>query len=349
MNTENKTAVWVLTRGGLKLSQKLKQAENEYVFFISDRFDDGTCDVSFKSLRECVGENFNRYPSHLFIMATGIVIRVIADHIKHKTIDPAVVSMDDTGRYVISLLSGHLGGANQLAHKIADLTGADAVLSTATDVNQVPSIDMIAKKKGLRIENPEMIKKINMAFLEKEKIGLYDPFSFFSDFLEGRTIFFSSNTKECGYHVIVDDGIHYDDECLRLRPLTLCVGIGCNRGTPECEIMDLLKEMFLQNKLSLLSIRCIATIDIKKDENGILEASKSLNVPVVFFENQELDAVKDVKNISQIVKKYTGAKSVCEAAAILAAANGELIVEKQKTKNVTLAVARITDPSILSA
>jgi cobalt-precorrin 5A hydrolase len=98
----------------------------------------------------------------------------------------------------------------------------------------------------------------------------------------------------------------------------------------------------------LLSVRNIATIDIKRDEQGILRAAASLEVPIVFFENQELDAVKNVKNTSQLVKKHTGAKSVCEAAAILAAANGKLIVEKQKTKNVTLAVARITDPCILS-
>ncbi len=355
MNTENKTAVWVLTRGGLALSKKLKQKKKDGVFFVSNRFDDDICDVSFTSLRECVKENFNRYPCHLFIMATGIVIRMIADHIRHKTIDPAVVSMDDTGQYVISLLSGHLGGANRLALEIADLTGAEPVISTATDANQVPAIDMMAQEKGLRIENPEMIKKINMAFLEKEKIRFHDPFYLLPDLSDSSDDsgsfpdHFSGDLVECNYRVIIDDCIHDDDNCLRLRPVTLCVGIGCNRGASESEILGLLKDVFLQKSLSLLSIRHIATIDIKKDEEGILRVAESLNVPVVFFKNRELDTVKNVKNISQIVKKHTGAKSVCEAAAILAAANGELIVEKQKTKNVTLAVARITDLSILSA
>ncbi|MDY0374562.1 MAG: cobalt-precorrin 5A hydrolase [Desulfobacterium sp.] len=354
MNIENKTAVWVLTRGGLTLSKKLKQKKIEAVFFVSDRFENEICDVPFSSLRECVGKNFSRYPRHLFIMATGIVIRVIADLISHKTVDPAVVSMDDTGRYVISLLSGHLGGANRLAREIAGLTGAEPVLSTATDVNQVPAIDMIAQEKGLKIENPEMIKKINMAFLEKEKVCFHDPFGLFSDLSDSLDLFgnlpdcFIDEAGECNYRVVIDDVTCEDDHCLRLRPSTLCVGIGCNRGTPESEIMDLLKDVFKQNALSMLSIRHIATIDIKKDEQGILKLSESLNVPVVFFENRELNTVKNVKNISQIVEKHTGAKSVCEAAAILAASNGELIVEKQKTKNVTLAVARITEPSILS-
>lgn len=189
MNIENKTAVWVLTRGGLTLSKKLKQKKIEAVFFVSDRFENEICDVPFSSLRECVGKNFSRYPRHLFIMATGIVIRVIADLISHKTVDPAVVSMDDTGRYVISLLSGHLGGANRLAREIAGLTGAEPVLSTATDVNQVPAIDMIAQEKGLKIENPEMIKKINMAFLEKEKVCFHDPFGLFSDLSDSLDLF----------------------------------------------------------------------------------------------------------------------------------------------------------------
>ncbi|RLB94209.1 MAG: cobalamin biosynthesis protein CbiG, partial [Deltaproteobacteria bacterium] len=329
MNIENKTAVWVLTRGGLTLSKKLKQKKTGFVFFVSDRFENEICDVPFSSLLKCVGKNFSRYPRHLFIMATGIVIRVIADHIRHKTVDPAVVSMDDTGQNVISLLSGHLGGANQLAMEIGDLTGADPVLSTATDVNQVPAIDMIAREKGLKIENPEMIKKINMAFLEKEKIWFHDPFGLFADLSDSLDSFgnlpdcFISETSECDYRVIIDDVICKDDQCLKLRPSSLCVGIGCNRGTPESEIMDLLKDVFKQNALSVLSIRHIATIDIKKDEEGILKVSKSLNVPFVFFENRELNTVKNVKNISQIVKKHTGAKSVCEAAAILAASNGE--------------------------
>jgi cobalt-precorrin 5A hydrolase len=355
MNIENKTAVWVLTHGGLTLSKKLKRKRNNYVFFVSSRLDDEICDVSFTSLKKCVEKNFNRYPRHLFIMATGIVIRMIADHIRHKTVDPAVVSMDDTGRYVISLLSGHLGGANQLTWEIAGLTDAEPVISTATDANQVPAIDMMAQKRGLRIENPEMIKRINMAFLEKEKIWFHDPFSLFSDFLDSSGFtgrlpdYFLSKTREYDCCVMIDDCIHDDNQCLRLRPSTLCVGIGCNRGTTESEIMNLLKDVFLGNALSLLSIRYIATIEIKKDEKGILKVSESLNVPIIFFESRELDSVKNVKNISQLVKKHTGAKSVCEAAAILAAANGELIVEKQKTKNVTLAVSRITDPSILSA
>jgi len=347
MNIENKMAVWVLTRGGLTLTKKLKKEKSNCVCFVSDRFNDGICDVSFTSLKKCVGENFNKYPHHLFIMATGIVIRMIADHIKHKTVDPAVVSMDDNGRYVIPLLSGHIGGANQLALEIAGITGAEPVLSTATDVNHVPAIDMIAKENRLKIENPEMIKIINMAFLEKEKIWFHDPFSLLSDFYESLPDYFLSETKECDCRVIIDDCIHNDDKSLYLRPLTLSVGIGCNRGTSESEIMDLLKDVFMRNSLSIFSIRHIATIDIKKDEQGILKVSKSLNVPIIFLKSRELDTVKNVKNISQIVKKHTGAKSVCEAAAILAATNGELIVEKQKTKNVTLAVARMTDLSIL--
>ncbi len=345
MNTEHKTAVWVLTRGGLIISEKLKQKKEGCVFFVSERFEAEICDVSFLSLRKCVAENFHRYSGHVFIMATGIVIRMIADHLKDKTIDPAVVSLDDTGAHVISLLSGHLGGANELALEIADLIGAEPVLSTATDMNRVPSIDMIAKERNLTIENPEMIKTVNMAFLEGEKVSLYDPCNLLSG-VPG-DVFKEGKASNC--QVMVDDHIYSGSHnMLLLRPPTLSVGIGCNRGTPMLEIMDLIKDVFIYNGLSLKSIKHIATIDIKKDEDGILETGKNLGVHVVYFKNSELDVVEQVKNSSQIVKKHTGAKSVCEAAAILASVRGELIVEKQKTKNVTLAVARRKNPSMSS-
>lgn len=348
MNTENKTAVWVITRGGLKIAETLTKEKNHFVFFVSKTVDNHTGDVVFDSLKSSVKENFSRFRGHLFIMATGIVIRITSRLIKDKTVDPAVVSMDEKAKHVISLLSGHLGGANRLAQKIARLTGAEPVLSTATDLNQVPAIDMIAQKIGLKIENPDMIKKINMAFLENEKIFFHDPFHLLSSVSDELSPFSSMRKQACQYSVIIDDQVHDDKTAFFLRPSSLSVGIGCNRGTGESEITALLTEVFHRMNLSVHAIKQIATIDIKKDEQGILAAARFLNVRVLFFESQVLDKVKTVKNRSKTVEKHTGAKSVCEAAAILSAGNGQLIVEKQKTKNVTLAVARIPEPFLLS-
>jgi len=339
MNTEHKTAVWVITRGGLRIARTLKEKDPDVFLFLSDRFDDDAADATFSSLRESVSENFSRHSHHLFIMATGIVIRMIAGLIQDKTIDPAVVSMDDRGTHVISLLSGHLGGANQLAVKIADLIHAEPVISTATDVNRVPSIDMVASGKGLFIENPGMIKRVNMAFLEQEQISLSDPYGILDGVLPDGC---GGVAGICEYGIVVDDHIRgMNKSHLYLRPQTLSVGIGCNRGTPESEIMALLDQVFSDEDLSRYSIRNVASIDIKQDETGILDLAENLGVPLVLFRNRELDAVETIKNSSETVKKYTGAKSVCEAAAILASEKGKLIVEKRKTKNVTLAVARV--------
>jgi cobalt-precorrin 5A hydrolase len=128
-------------------------------------------------------KKIRQYTGHIFIMSTGIVVRVIAPLIRHKTEDPAVVVVDDRGMHAISLLSGHLGGANELAQKIAGIIGAKPVITTATDVNLVPAIDVLAKEKSLFIENPEAIKTVNMALLRGDKIHVHDPFSFLANCL----------------------------------------------------------------------------------------------------------------------------------------------------------------------
>jgi cobalt-precorrin 5A hydrolase len=126
-----------------------------------------------------------------------------------------------------------------------------------------------------------------------------------------------------------------------LRPASLTAGIGCNRNTPADEIKSLLEAVFATAGLALASLKCMASIDLKADEDGIIELSREFDLPLVFFKRSELNQVINIENPSTVVEKHVGVKSVCEAAAILAARNGTLIVPKQKTKNVTLAIARI--------
>ena len=123
--------------------------------------------MRFGSLTEMVAASFRRYEGHVFIMATGIVVRTVAGLLVHKTEDPAVVVVDDRGMFAISLLSGHLGGANRLAGEVAAAIGAQPVITTATDMNAVPAIDVLALELGLRIENPNAIKTVNMALLSR--------------------------------------------------------------------------------------------------------------------------------------------------------------------------------------
>lgn len=346
MNTEPEIAVWAITPAGSRLASKLVKNLERACLFLSENIDDKPGAVTFRRLSTAVSEYFHQFRGHVFLMSAGIVVRVIAAHIREKTEDPGVVVVDDAGRFAISLLSGHLGGANELARSVAKQTGGIPVITTATDVNNLPSADLIAKEQNLVIENPGAIKTVNMAFLRNEKVLLHDPYNLLrgmipESFLEKP----DSEKLEPGNNenlaIVVDDRVtEHSHNSILLRPKSLSAGIGCNRGTPLEEIEELLAEVCKKNKLSVLSIQNLASAELKKDETGILELGRKLGVPIRFYDSKTLDNVESVKNPSNYVKKCTGAKSVCEAAAILAANTGSLIVTKKKTRNVTIAIAR---------
>ena len=341
MEKNYRTCIWVITPGGLKISQVLMAGLNSCDVRVSKRIADAfefKSDFSvFKSLPLEMARCFNLYERHICVFSTGIAVRVIAPSLISKLDDPAVVVIDDKARHAISLVSGHLGGANALAIEASDLTGALPVITTATDVNGLPSIDMIAGKQGLIIENPSMIKKINMAFLCGEKIHLIDPMSYVKPCLSEN--FFLSDSKGVG--VFCSDRIEpVSRETLILRPPSLVAGIGCNRGTTKEELMAFLEAAFKEKKLSLKSLSKIATVDLKQDEKGMLDLAQELGIPIVFYGRDELNSIKNIIKPSKMVEKHLGVKSVCEAAAILASSRGNLIVPKMIKKNATLALAR---------
>ena len=348
-------AIWVLTPNGLKLAGNIRRMLTEADVYISNNIDRPRFrHFTFQKLSNEIEEKFEKYSGHIFIMSTGIVVRVIAPYIKHKTEDPAVVVVDDRGQHVISLLSGHLGGANELTRKTADIIGARPVITTATDVNQLEAIDVLAKEKKLTIENPTAIKTVNMAILKGEKIYVHDPLNLIQNNLpKAEPLIFeglSENLKKDRqvYENMNKPAVFIDDvrldlppSTLVLRPASLVAGIGCNRNTVADEIKSLLEAVLAIADLSLLSLRCFASIDVKSNEEGLIALSRQFDLPLVFYKRQELNQVINIENPSTVVEKHVGVKSVCEAAAILAAQNGTLIVPKQKTQNVTVAIARI--------
>ena len=175
----HKLAIWAVTPNGAELIERLIAGLPNPDIYISQTLDvKGFSYNRFDKLSAAVKEKFDRYNGHIFIMATGIVVRVLAPLIQDKTRDPAVVVVDDLGKNAISLLSGHIGGANELTCEIAGIIQANPVITTATDVNRVPAIDVMAMENGLVIENPEAIKNVNMAFVKNEQIDLHDPFNF---------------------------------------------------------------------------------------------------------------------------------------------------------------------------
>lgn len=298
----------------------------------------------FDRLADAVGRQFHRYRGHVFFMAAGIVVRMIAPHLQGKTIDPAVVVVDDRGRHAISLLSGHIGGANALTRRVAEALGAEAVLTTASDVNRLPAVDLLAVERGLAIENPAAIKFVQRALLKHRSVPVYDPRGWFMSPAAAPRFVSVADPA-----LLVDEpaGVYVDDirvdlppRVLVLRPGSLTAGIGCNRGTAAQEIRELLNSVFEQSRLAISSLRSFATVSLKKDEAGLLQVAESFGIPIRFYETDELNRVLNVPTPSPMAAKHIGVESVCEAAAILASEGGRLIVTKHKSPNATLAVAR---------
>jgi cobalt-precorrin 5A hydrolase len=356
-------ALWAVTPNGLKLAQRLQNRWPTAALFYAKRL--AVRDLSpganpfappfttpfaipFDRLTETVAEQFNPYDGHIFIMATGIVVRSIAPLLNHKTVDPAVVVVDDGGQFAISLTAGHLGGANLLAEQVALCLKATPVITSATDVNGKAAIDLLAVEHGLKIENPSCIKAVNMALLTDTPIRLHDPDGRLGSRLPDALDFSpvtcpgsASGRDLPSARVWIGDTVcDLPPDTLVLRPPSLVAGVGCNRHTPQDEIRDLLLQILEQFALAPNSLTSIASIDLKSDEQGILELAEDMELSLAFFSKKELARVDDVPTPSTMVTKHVGVPSVCEAAAILASGNGPLIVPKHRTKNVTVAIAR---------
>ena len=345
-------AVWALTPGGKTLARTIAIGLGGAAVHLPYNLKDAPADMNsihrFERLSVAVAECFHHYRGHIFIMAAGIVVRMIAPCIADKTRDPAVVAVDDQGTWSVSLLSGHIGGANRLAREIADIIGAQAVITTATDVHGLPAIDTLAADQHLHIENPAAVKHINKAILNGHPFVLVDPFKHVAGHLDER--FFREQARPDGGSpqrsadpvvVVSDRQVDLAPHVLVLRPESLAAGIGCNRNTPKQEIRDLLEAVMQDHGLAVKSLACLASASAKQAEPGLIALAREMGLPISFFAPHELNRAEGILNPSAMAEKHIGVKSVCEAAAILASKGGKLIVPKQKTPNVTLAIARI--------
>nr|WP_319490470.1 cobalt-precorrin 5A hydrolase [uncultured Desulfobacter sp.] len=343
---EKKLAVWVLTPHGMALADQVKSALPHSNLFASQTLGPDVPYTGFSSLANALERAWDHYDAHYFIMATGIVVRTIAPLIQDKTKDPAVVCGDEAGRFVISLVSGHIGGANELAGTLSDALGATPVITTATDVNQVPAIDVIARDQGLYIENKQSIRHVSMAFIKGEPLPVHDPFNLVLPYLPPTLInnsaMFTADTPGIWVDYTVRD---LSEKVLVLRPRMLVAGMGCRRGVTRQELEDHLHQVLQAHRISVNSLSKIVSVDLKADEPGLLELAKILNLPIEFYTRAELDQVKTVPNPSLLVNKHIGVKSVCEAAAMLATGSADLLIPKTAGRTVTLALAAMSSTS----
>ena len=346
-------AIWAITPDGAAIAETIAARFRGTTVFTGAAITSPPANaVGFTSLADAVGCEFANFDAHVFVMAVGITVRMIAGHIGTKQTDPAVVVVDDAGRFAVSLLSGHSRGANNLAGLVAQFTGATPVVTTATDNAGVPAIDVLAREYGLDIENPGAVKRVSMAFLTGHRVWRHDPCRILDAALDnytqprpgapGEQPDAPDETDTAGYAAgiyIGRDTAEHPANVLVLRPRTLAVGVGCNSGTPADEIICAVQAVFDQYGISTASILNFATIHQKTGEPGLIEAAAYYNRPLAGLSTDELASVKNVPNPSEMVHKHMGVTSVCEAAAILSANTDVLLIPKQKTKNTTLAVA----------
>ncbi len=345
--TSASPAVYALTPQGARLARHLAVELSGTVYL--PRKLAGQEEASFESLPALVAEVFSRHSAHIFVAATGIVVRAIAAHLRGKDVDPAVLALDQAGRHVISLLSGHLGGANALARQVSALTGGTAVITTGTDTAGLPAIDVMAQDNGLAIENLSAVRTVSAALLAGQTVQVFDP--------EGRLTVppaFSGHFEWVASPQDVEPGhaavavtwrtgrpAGLDPGWLALRPRVVVAGMGCRKGASALDILELIREGCAAKGVALKSLAAVASIEAKRNEPGLLEAGRALGVDMLFYPAEQLARV-EVPSPSQRVRAHMGVESVCEAAALLAAGTTRLLLAKIKNPTVTLALALAT-------
>lgn len=321
------------------------------------------------NVKTWMGELWGNYRI-LFIGAAGIAVRYIAPWVKDKYTDSAVLVMDERGRYIIPLLSGHVGSAVETAKEIASCIKAVPVITTATDVQGKFAVDVFARKNGLAITDREMAKAISAAVLEGEKGGFYSPYPWRGE-LPAELVCCSSVEElrtdfSCGIAVAEepphtgqetevstaekdmaeewrDDrkkGCRQKERILYLRPKAVVAGIGCRRGISREVLEKGLKQMLKQHGLSDGDLLAVASIDLKKDEPGLVELAGKYGIPFWTYTAEELKQAETISEPSDFVRQVTGVDNVCERAALLSCIGGELIAPKVKLEGMTVSLAR---------
>ncbi len=349
---ELKIAIIAITASGALIGKRLTKGIPSSELFIPFKYAAGIetpVTVYKEDLRSLIGRLWHERDGLVCIMASGIVVRMIAPLLEGKDQDPAIVVMDDAGRFAVSLLSGHLGGANQLAEQCALASGATAVITTATDVHGLPSFDMLAKEQGWVIDDLSRVKILNTLLLEDREIAVVDSTGQVEQYVSGRgnLRYFhdfqsAQSSKAGGYLFVTNREIppeHRLPNLLILRPRNLVLGIGCNSGTEAGEIEEVVLANLEKLSLSLNSVCCLASAAAKQSEPGLLAFAEKYCIPTTFYESAELNSVKPPSPPSTYALEAIGAVGVAEPAALLASGNGTLLLNKVKSGNVTLAIA----------
>lgn len=348
-----KISVLVITKNGISIGQKLKEYFPEWKIFAPSKFSNQNDSIIWYSdpTSEKIVDLFKNSDALICVFSLGAVIRLIAPHLKDKKTDPAVIVIDDKVNFVISVLSGHIGGANELTENIAKKLQAQAVITTAADVNKTIAVDLVGRNFGWKIEDDSVVTRISAHMVNEEPIGVFQEAGnreWYKQLPKNVTLY--ENIKELEdsrskANLIISDKIiekNLMSESVIYRPPSLVIGIGLHWDTSKETIKGNIEECLKKFKLSSKSIAKLVSIKKPKDVQGLIDAGKEMNIPVEYIKREDLAQIT-APNPSETVKAFEGTASVSEAAAILVS-KGKLIVEKQKfPPDMTIAIARIED------
>lgn len=355
---------------GARLLKELKRNGHECRGFVLEKFlnpfhETNGLEPLKSSLQEWTGNQFETREGLIFIGAAGIAVRAIAPWVKDKRTDPAIVVIDDSGRFSISLLSGHLGGANGLAEETAKLTGGIPVITTATDIHGRFAVDNFAKEQGLWISDMKTAKAVSADVLAGEPVGFFSDFPAAGRVPEGftqkesckRNVWITvkrypeNHDSLCGRAPARESGgpdsfsklyLPEGGEVLRLVPRIVILGIGCKRGTEKERIEAAVEEALRRWNIEPESAAAVATIDIKKEEAGLLSYVREHGLSFQTYPAERLLQAEGEFSPSSFVKEITGVDNVCERAAVSLVEDlggGRLMMRKQAGGGVTVAAA----------
>lgn len=349
-------AAIAITKHGIKIARKIKEMIPEVEIYAQAKHSDSGEDIHWftEPTTKIVSDLFKAFDALICIFSLGAVVRLIAPNLVDKMSDPAVLVIDDKGKYVISALSGHMGGGNELTRLVASSLNAQSVITTAADVNETIAVDLLGRNFGWTIDDFQNVTRISAFMVNEDKVAVYQEAGQQSWWREPlpRNVQLVKSLDEIKAEtysgaLVISDRLIADTEVLKksvvYRPKSLVVGIGLHWDTQSNTIETGIRKVFEVHKLSFQSIRNIASINRGAKVKGLEEFSEAHKIPVEIYEKDELAKVT-VPNPSETVQKFEGTHSVSEAASLLSS-RGSLIVTKQKfPPNLTVAVSRIEFP-----
>lgn len=332
-----KVGIIAFTTNGCRTAKAVAEAfpDDEVELFAKSTSEELGLTHVDSSMREWTRNAFSRYDAIVFVGAIGIAVREIAPFVKSKDTDPAVISVDEKGKFAVPILSGHIGGANGFAVSIAGAIGALPVVTTATDINGKIAIDAFAVNNNLTISSLKAAKEIAARILAGDPVGTVCDVKAIGEIppeLSG------PSDSPTGVYIGTEDRNPFP-VTLRLIPRDLVLGIGCRRDTPQADIEDMVSKALAEAGVSMDRVRSAASIDLKKDEAGLLAFASDHRLPMTFYTPDELNELEGTFSRSDFVRSVTEVDCVCERSAVKESRGGRLILNKYAGNGVTVAIA----------